>query len=180
MRILITFIITLLSFNLYATPVETLQKRTRDRDNYAEASYSLHYGTHTPPGADYDIQYTINGDIIVNITVDDLGIIADIGKISCKDIKNIYEKKGQGFPTKRDRTDSPMYWFEYSKGMDALRTGPLKSEFKPIEGHCYAIAKSTSTRRTVAVFHINKILKNAIQIDDIEVFGRYKVAPETP
>ncbi len=182
MKNLLIVLTCLLCFNAYASEAPSsvvLQARHgQPNDNYSDATYSFYYSSQdiNVNHNDIDIEFSSN-KIHSNTVVDDISVMADLGKISCKDIPNDYENQGKGYPTKEDRYKQPMGWFVYSKGMDALQRNPL-TELTVEEGHCYAIAKTTNDRKVVAVFHVKKLIPDtSLTINEIEVFNRSKITP---
>lgn len=170
----IAIILGLLSMSCYAADPSTAVLQHRGENNYAEASYSFYYGTHDAHITynDYDILFQSN-EIDMNSVVDNISGAVDLGKMNCSDIRNVYEKSGSGYPTKEDRKNHPMFWFAYSDAMVALQNGPLLTRFKPVEGHCYAMIKTTSRRKVITVFRVNKFVPDKfIELNEIEVFNK--------
>lgn len=171
-----SILLCLLSMSCYANDPTTAVLQHRTHNNYSEASYSFYYGTHdvNVTHNDYDILFESN-EIYMNSVVDNISGAVDLGRINCSDIRNNYETGGSGYPTKEDRKNHPMFWFEYSQAMETLQRSPLLSNFKPVEGHCYAMIKTTSKRKVIVVFHVNKFTPNkSLELNEIEVFNRSK------
>lgn len=104
--------------------------------------------------------------------VDEIAIIADIGKMSCKNMLNKYETLGGGYPTKQDRKNNPMFWLSYSEDWRNLQRGGT-SEIPALEGHCYLMYKTNSEKKIIVAFHVKSLLKNeSVTIDEIELFQR--------
>ena len=150
-------------------------------DNYSDATFSFQYMTHDQNVTrnDYDIEFSGTKVSTIQV-VDNVGVIVDLGAISCADIKNSYEQSGPypgkghgGYPYKQDRTQDPMFWFEYSDAMNALQGHPSSSSVDVAVGHCYLVNKLTNNRRVLAVFHVQDLVLNkSLSIDEIEVFKR--------
>ncbi len=150
-------------------------------DNYGEYSYSFFFQSQARKDyfSDYDVTFS-GSTIRTNFIADDFGTIADLGKMSCKDIENKYERTGQypgknhsaGYPYKENRAQNPKFWFIYSTAKAALwLNGVSQIDVQP--GHCYVVQKMNSDRRVIAVFHVVALdPSKALVIDEIEVFKR--------
>ncbi len=156
------------------------------KDNYSRATYSFYYGTQEREKNynDVDIEFSsIAGvdSIHLNTVTHDLSMIADLGKMSCKDIKSDDEnlQGSGGAPTVKDRINNPMLWFKSSRAMSALQSGPIATEMKVQTGHCYVLTKSTIDREVVAVFHVDQLIPNkSLIINEMEVFYRGKISED--
>ncbi len=156
---------------------------TLEAKNSEKNTYSFYYGTQetNKNHNDMDIEFSDVDNIRLNTMTSapdfSIGMIADLGEMSCKDIKNDYEKSGSGYPTALDRIKHPMFWFAYSHAMDALQNGPIATEMKVQAGHCYVLSKSTIDRKVIAVFHVDKFIPSqSLTINEIEVFYRGKIS----
>ncbi len=108
--------------------------------------------------------------------VDEVARIVDIGNMSCKDIPNNYEGRGQGYPTKNDRVENPMFWLEYSEAWYQLQRGAGAPALAANEGHCYLMYKSSSDKRVIVAFHVKKLEKNmSVILNEIEVFQKAEI-----
>ena len=105
--------------------------------------------------------------------VDEVGLIVDLGKISCKDIENSYEDQGEGYPTSQDRKKDPMFWLMYSEAWTKLQDGGAASSLNAQEGHCYLMYKTSTHQQVIVAFHVKELIKNvSVTLNEIEVFKK--------
>lgn len=98
-----------------------------------------------------------SGDMLGAVqVVSEIGMIADLGKKSCKDIENIYENRGSGYPTTADRQNDPMFWLVYSNAWDELQNSKGKRRIEAKQGHCYLMYKSSRDQQVIVAFHVKK------------------------
>jgi hypothetical protein len=108
--------------------------------------------------------------------VHEVARIADLGVGSCKNIPNMYEAMGEGYPTKADRTTQPMFWLSYSDAWGQLQNGQSGDSVPAQADHCYLMYKSSSDQRIIVAFHVKSLVKDtSVTIDEIEVFQRAKI-----
>ena len=108
--------------------------------------------------------------------VDEIGLIVDLGKMSCKDIENEYENSGSGYPSASDRQNDPMFWLTYSTAWDKLQNGGVSETVKAQKGHCYLMYKASMDQRVIVAFHVKDLTANvSVVLDEVEVFNKASI-----
>jgi len=168
-----------------------LEIRNGDQDNYVQATYSFFHATRD------DENLTRNGwELLLSqgqdgidgkdffyteMVVGDIGIIEDLGAMSCKTIALVpgQENTGEyqpasegGYPHVQHRENAPNFWFRYTDVHNVLLDS-RNAEVEVNEGHCYAIRQISYDRETMAIFRVKEHNANSsVTLDEIEVFER--------
>lgn len=159
-------------------------------DNYVQATYSFLLLTRdnvelTRNGWDIQLGPGTDGSggedyFHTEMVVDDIGIIEDLGKMSCKDISlpekhqsaEYKDASAGGYPHPKHRQTAPEFWFRYTDESSLLQDSKTE-QVVVTEGHCYVLRKVSSDSDVKAVFRVKKHEKNkSVTIDEIEVFER--------
>lgn len=187
MKFFIFTIFTSMFTSLLFANVELITRYNQE-GSYSKGAYNFFYESQDEEktGNGFDVQFEDRSDFAgyfnsVMVT-DQVGSIIDLGLISCKDIPNSYEQKGEypgvnhgGYPYKEDRKFRPMFWLEYSDAWMSLQKGS-SSKANVFEGHCYLLQRINSDYLVTVLFHVNKYIKGrSVILDEIELFNKQKL-----
>lgn len=167
----------------------TVRNRAGEPDNYVTSTFSFYHLTRdnvelTRNG--WDIQAspgsTGEDEFDTEMVSGDVGLIADLGEISCQKIPNRSEHQGEyqgvgkgGYPHAKHRQTDPEFWFQYSDANHAIHDA-RDSKVRIQKGHCYVVLKFSSNTKVIAVFGVkeHKVGESVI-LHEIEVFEKARV-----
>lgn len=99
--------------------------------------------------------------------VDELGLIVDLGELSCKNLVS---------DGSYDRNQNPWGWLYRSDSWDELTENGTES-VQAKEGHCYLMYKSSTDQQVVVAFYVKELVKDIkVVLDQVEVFKKASIS----
>lgn len=151
------------------------------------STYSFYYlNKGSTPGLDFDWDIKAanrtatpgKDEFYTGLSGVSIGLIADLGEKSCKDIPSKYDDdkypglENNGYPKKKDRKTTPYLWFTYSDGREILQNTTSRTA-QIAKGHCYIVFKSDSRTQVIAAFSVKDYEPGkSVVLSEIEVFFR--------
>lgn len=177
MKLVFSLLLLLTAINVNAAnipkaPSEVVLFSRYINDDYNAASYSFRKMSQDVKvhRNNVDVLFEAREDLEdrfhVNMVVDDVSFIFDLGNRSCKDIESAYPEY---------RQMRPLVWLAYSDATTAMKQAS-QDTVKVNKNHCYLVYGNDEDGRVVTLFHVRAHEKSKkVIIDEIEVLDLFTI-----
>lgn len=182
--LIVTFLLSLFSHSAYSADEILLQHRfvsECENDSCSYDFFEMKKGGHTLKmgfgmGRVFDDGSYYKNAFHASMIRGDLGLIIDLGRMSCKDIENEHESESEWLPSASDRVDLPMYWLSWTKAWERLNNGEGSQFAQVKKGHCYLMYQTNRLKKVVVAFRVKDFNSfHDVVLDEIEVFSRSEI-----